>query len=363
VKFNNSTSLFSEIKTVPAILDQKKYSSLDGLRAVSIIMVLVHHFILNYNPYFQSLVFIGPLGVDVFFVISGFLITTLCIKEKITTGDLSLKNFYIRRALRILPVAYLYIVVIAILNYFFKLQVGALSFISSALFIANLSYFRRLQFDWSLAHYWSLSVEEQFYLLFPVFIKKRFQLYVIILLAIILLVPVLVYLQTIIAFLNKGVLSAALRYLVKFQGIAIGCLFSVLLFKGYLNFGRFGLVATLISIFMIFYLKFDPFFTLQSCFINLFISIFVGVIIVNNISPKTNFVFKFLNLKALSFIGVLSYSIYIWQQLFLSNDTRFPLTKYPINLLLLALVPVLSYFYYEKFFLKFKKRFAKNKKA
>jgi peptidoglycan/LPS O-acetylase OafA/YrhL len=363
VKFNNSASLFSEIKSVPAILDQKKYPSLDGLRAVSIIMVLIHHFILNYNPYFQSLVFIGPLGVDVFFVISGFLITTLCIKEKITTGDLSLKNFYTRRALRILPVAYLYIVVIAILNYFFKFQVGALSFISSALFIANLSYFRRLQFDWSLAHYWSLSVEEQFYLLFPVFIKKKFQLYVTILLAIILLVPVLVYLQTIIAFLNNGVLSAALRYLVKFQGIAVGCLFSVLLFKGYLNFGKWGLSATMVSVFIIFYLKFDAFFTLQSCFINLFISIFIGIIIVNNISPKTNLIYKFLNLKALSFIGILSYSIYIWQQLFLSNDTRFPPAKYPINLLFLALVPVLSYFYYEKFFLKLKKHFAKNKKA
>lgn len=363
VKFNTSANLFSEIKEVPAILDQKTYPSLNGLRAISIIMVLIHHFILNYNPYFQSLVFIGPLGVDVFFVISGFLITTLCIKEKITTGDLSLKSFYIRRALRILPVAYLYIVVIAILNYFFKLQVGVLSFISSALFIANLSYFRRVQFDWSLAHYWSLSVEEQFYLLFPVFIKKKFHLYVTILLVIILLVPVLVYLQTIVGFLNIGVLSAALRYLVKFQGIAIGCLFSVLLFKGYLNFGRLGFAATLISVFMIFYLKFDPFFTLQSCFINLFISIFVGVIIVNNIGLKTNLIYKFLNLKALNFVGILSYSIYIWQQLFLSNDARFPLTKYPINLLFLVLVPVLSYFFYEKYFLKLKKHFIKNKKA
>lgn len=275
-------------------------------------------------------------------------------------GHLSLKNFYIRRALRILPVAYLYIIVIAILSYFFKLHVGALSFISSALFIANLSYFRRLQFDWSLAHYWSLSVEEQFYILFPVFIKKKFSLYVGILLIVVLLAPLLVYLQTIINFLNIEVLSAALRYLIKFQGISVGCLFSILLFKGYLNFGRFGLPATLFSIFVIFFLKFDAFFTLQSCFINLIISVFVGIIIVNNISPKTNLVYRFLNLKPLSFIGILSYSIYIWQQIFLSHDTRFPLTKYPINLLFLVLVPVLSYFYYEKYFLKLKSRFIKK---
>jgi hypothetical protein len=124
LKFTNRISLFADIKEIPATLDQKIYPSLNGLRAISIIMVVIHHYILNYNQYFHQLIFIGPLGVDVFFVISGFLITTLCIKEKIATGTLSLKNFYIRRALRILPVAYLYIIVILILNYVFKLQVG-----------------------------------------------------------------------------------------------------------------------------------------------------------------------------------------------------------------------------------------------
>jgi peptidoglycan/LPS O-acetylase OafA/YrhL len=185
---------------------------------------------------------------------------------------------------------------------------------------------------------------------------------VVIILAITLLAPIMVYLQTVIDFMNTGIITAALHYLIKFQGISVGCLFSVLMFKGYLNFGRFSLMVTLISIFMIFYLRFDPFFSLQSCFTNLIISVFVGFIIVT-ISPKTNLVYRFLNLKPLSFIGILSYSIYIWQQLFLSNDARFPLSKYPVNLIFLALIPLLSYFYYEKYFLKLKARFIKNKTA
>ena len=184
-----------------------------------------------------------------------------------------------------------------------------------------------------------------------------------IILTITLLAPIMVYLQTVINFMNTGIITAALHYVIKFQGISIGCLFSVLMFKGYLNFGRFSLAATLISIFMIFYLRFDPFFSIKSCFTNLIISVFVGVIIVNNISPKSNLIYKFLNLKPLSFIGILSYSIYIWQQLFLSNDARFPLSKYPVNLIFLALIPLLSYFYYEKYFLKLKARFIKNKTA
>jgi len=365
MKLNKITDIFSEIKEVPPILDQKTYPSLNGLRAISIIMVLFSHFIHRYYVRFDSLTYLGTLGVDVFFVISGFLITTLCIKEKAITGNLSLKNFYIRRALRILPVAYLYIFVIATLNYFLKLNITFLSFVSSAFFLANLSFFKKphlgVQSDWNLGHYWSLAVEEQFYILFPIFIKKKFSVYVGILVTVIFLVPLIIYFQSIFSSLNIGILTAALRYVIKFQGIAIGCLFSVLLFKGYLNFGQYKLPLTVISIFMIFYLKFDVEFSLESCFKNLATSVFVGFIVVNNISPQTNVIYKFLNLKVLNFIGILSYSIYIWQQLFLSNDPKFPLSKYPINLIFLAIIPCLSYFYYEKYFLKLKARFIKTK--
>lgn len=174
MKLNN---LFSDIKEIPDVLNQKLYPSLNGLRAISIIMVIIHHYIFLYKGSSKYFYFLGPLGVDIFFVISGFLITTLCIREKIETGDLSLKNFYIRRVLRILPVAYLYIIVILILNYFVGFNVALINLLTAALFLTNISYFQRVKFDWMVAHFWSVSVEEQFYILFPVLIKKRIGLY------------------------------------------------------------------------------------------------------------------------------------------------------------------------------------------
>jgi peptidoglycan/LPS O-acetylase OafA/YrhL len=149
--------------------------------------------------------------------------------------------------------AYLYIIVIV--SYLFKLNIEIINVVSAVFFLANISYFQKTEFTWNLAHYWSLSTEEQFYLLLPVFIKKKFSVFVAILLFTCLVVPLIVYLQSVIPLLNIEILSSALRYLIKIQGISIGCLFSVLLFKGYLNFGKLSLMVTLISIFMIFYLN------------------------------------------------------------------------------------------------------------
>jgi peptidoglycan/LPS O-acetylase OafA/YrhL len=359
VKLIITSDLFSEIKEIPPILNQKTYPSLNGLRAISILMVIVYHLMLGYAPSFSQFFYIGPLGVDVFFVISGFLITTLCLKEKITTGNLSLKSFYIRRALRILPVAYLYIIVVIILSYIFKLHIAPISVITAIFFVVNIPF--STEFTWNLAHYWSLSVEEQFYLFFPVFIKKRFNVFIGLLLFICFIVPPIVCLKSMVPILDTGIMAYVLPYLVKLQGISIGCLFSILLFKGYLNFGKFKLLVSLLSIFIIFFLHFKADYGSKNCLTNLVISIFIGFIIVNNIQPQNNVVFKFLNLKALNFIGILSYSIYVWQQLFLSNDSKFVLSKFPLNLVFIVIVPLLSYFYFEKFFLKFKTRFIKVK--
>jgi len=357
MRIGKSLSLFAEIKEIPAVLDQKHYPSLNGLRGISIIMVVLHHIMLLYYGKYPSVLFIGHLGVDIFFVISGFLITTLCIKEKILTGTLDLKNFYIRRAFRILPVAFLYIVVIAILNYFFNLHIALVTFVTAGLFLANISYFNQVHYAWNLAHYWSLSTEEQFYFIFPIFIKKRFNVFAGMVLFLPFLVPLLFYFQSAIPFLDVGLLSSVLRYLIKFQGISIGCLFSILLFKGYLNFGRYSLQVTLLSIFLICYIKYDPAANLRSSFTNLVVSVCVGLVVINNISLKTDLIYKFLNMKALSFVGVLSYSIYIWQQLFLGNDDRFPLSKYPVNLIFLTIIPLVSYYGFEKYFLRLKGRY------
>lgn len=149
---------------------QRYFQSLDGVRFLSIFAVIWHHSL----PPDLPLVFSrGFLGVDMFFVLSGYLIVTLLLREKEKNNQkISLKNFYIRRALRIFPV------------YFGVLL--ALSFIYGALkpndpdseqFFSLLGIYIAFIANWSLIHaanlsiYWSLATEEQFYLVWPVIEK------------------------------------------------------------------------------------------------------------------------------------------------------------------------------------------------
>ena len=88
----------------------KRIPSLDGFRAISIILVLICHsrFSQGFPSSLVDLAGNGEIGVDVFFVISGFLITTLLLNEEVNEGNINLQSFYIRRAFRILPVFILY---------------------------------------------------------------------------------------------------------------------------------------------------------------------------------------------------------------------------------------------------------------
>ena len=113
-------------------------------------------------------------GVDLFFVISGFLITTLLLKEKINSGSVSLKSFYARRFLKIIPGAYLYILIILLLNHILNLHIPALAFIGATLYLQD---FMRFHISGYFNHYWSLSVEEQYYLIFPLILARNLKVF------------------------------------------------------------------------------------------------------------------------------------------------------------------------------------------
>jgi peptidoglycan/LPS O-acetylase OafA/YrhL len=339
------------------------YPSLNGLRAISILIVLMSHLDMYPNK-FYAMAFNGGLGVNIFFVISGFLITTLCIKERNASGTIALKEFYIRRVLRIFPVAYLYILVIFILNYFFHLDIAWFQFPGALLYIMNFNYFRANQFSWYLGHFWSLANEEQFYLIFPFILKKNFQLFKWINVFLICVLPLICLLQGYVPALNHGMMYGFTHYLIKFQAISIGCLFSILVFEKRFDGRRlmkYKIPGNLVSIFLIFYLNYDAFYSIHAVYTNLVISLVTAYIIITNIIPANDVIFKFLNLKPVSFIGILSYSIYIWQQIFTSKDGKLPwiMVTFPFNIAFIVVVPLLSYFFYERYFLKLKKKFAK----
>ena len=143
--------------------------SVDGLRAVSIGMVLASHASLTRGFPRAGLWWVahgvdGQMGVRVFFVISGFLITHLMAREEARTGRVSLAGFYRRRAVRILPVYWTFLAVVALLTWTGRLP-GTLVYLLQPLTFTTGYWPARV---WSFGHTWSLSVEEQFYLVWPV---------------------------------------------------------------------------------------------------------------------------------------------------------------------------------------------------
>src|SRR5918994_4200979 len=143
---------------------------LDGLRALAVIAVLLYHSGLPWIPG-------GFLGVEVFFVISGFLITALLLAEWRTEGSVDVKAFWMRRARRLLPA--LYLLIVATLAYAVVFLPGevaglrgdvlaALGYVTNwYLVLAHASYFEAIGRPSLLKHLWSLAIEEQFYLLWP----------------------------------------------------------------------------------------------------------------------------------------------------------------------------------------------------
>lgn len=162
----------------------RRIPELDGLRAIAVLLVLIYH-MLEFSriiPGIDSLagrtvISLGAGGVHLFFVISGFIITSLLIHEKNTTGSVSLTAFYIRRFLRIIPPFAVYLFVIFLLGQLGYLSTTPVNFLWSILFLTNWDVMGNLATpgSWFLAHTWSLSVEEQYYLVLPPLMASVFQ--------------------------------------------------------------------------------------------------------------------------------------------------------------------------------------------
>ena len=152
---------------------------IDGLRAIAVGAVILYHAKLNIfgQEFFKG----GFLGVDIFFVISGYLITSIILKEIFNTGTFSLKSFYERRVRRILPPLLFVMLISMPFAAYYLLPTNSVDFsksiISSLGFISNFYFYFSGQeygaFDGlfkPFLHTWSLSVEEQFYIIFPIFL-------------------------------------------------------------------------------------------------------------------------------------------------------------------------------------------------
>ncbi len=350
--------------TLPRSATLARIPSLDGLRAVSILLVIGLHSLQAYSAFHPLsrawfALFNGGFGVFIFFEISGFLITTLLLEEHRKRGSISLSGFYVRRCFRIFPPLYLYIGVITALGLAGRLLVRWGDVLSSAMFFHDVYG----QGTWWLEHLWSISVEEQFYLVWPFLLvlclrwPGRQGLYAacVFPLAVIVVSPVLrlLLLQSPEAEVHRvGVVS------LRFDFIMFGCLVALLqhtprfeaMYREVTRVAWLPPAVIMGSSVLSAYVgnRFDLSvgYTISGFAIAMFL-----LWCTRNAESVVGWV---LNCRPMVKIGVLSYSIYLWQTLFmhLGNGRAFAwwpwIGRYPENYLGLAVAACASYYLIEQ---------------
>jgi len=337
--------------------------SLDGLRAISICLVLFAH--TSGTQYFPSFVFLrrnlGNFGVRVFFVISGFLITTLLLKELRSKGRISLPDFYLRRLFRIFPAAYAYIAVMAVLTAFGLTALEWSDIVHGLTYTVNYDRIR----PWLMIHLWSLSVEEQFYLLWPATLAAGgivggFRVVV----AVLVLAPfVRIGTQW---FLPDLAWSVGSSFQTNADALGAGCLLALKrtelwAWAPYRRIAGSPLLWLAPALAMLVSLSFyshDP------------LTLFAGQSIMNFcilltidgcVRQPDSAVGRWLNHPLLCYIGVLSYSIYLWQEPFLDRTSTNWWNVFPLNLLCTATAALLSYYLVERPCLELRQRIGSHR--
>jgi peptidoglycan/LPS O-acetylase OafA/YrhL len=357
--FMPTEPLPSRIASIPRI------PSLDGLRALSIFLVLALHTIQRFATnrpvsLIWYAVFDGATGVLMFFVISGYLITTLLLSEQRKRGSISMRGFYLRRAMRILPPLYAYVIVVLLLGWAGRLPLDRIDILSALFFFHNYAPATM----WSLQHFWSLSTEEQFYLLWPVILLYCLRKPGIagrvtaskIALAVILISPVV----RVVSFrFNLPYLHNGYGFHMFVDALMYGCVFALL--QGTPVFERVYAFATKIwwippaVIFLSDCLRarFTNYWQLP--FGYTICGAAIAFFLLWCVRNPTSVLGRVLNARPIVRIGVLSYSIYLWQTLFLNYD-NIPLfgrslkllTIFPLSWLVILAVAELSFYLVER---------------
>lgn len=344
-------------------------AELDGFRGISILLVFIHH---AYHTALPG----GFLGVDVFFVLSGFLITSLLYEEWQKYGNISLKNFYIRRGFRLMPAVFLVIALLCGYAVFFTdTQTASKTYEGSWLTLTYLSnWFYALSFasaDNPLGVTWSLAIEEQFYLIYPIVLLfllglklgKRQIIYAFIL-AILGIAFYRKYLFEQYTILTRMYYATDTRA----DGLLVGC------FAAFIAAWRVpekiknraflyvGAVASLIFLCFMFATATwsDPFLYQRGGYTLVAAAVAILILVIVAYQPKIYL--KILRFSPLVWVGRVSYGLYLWHwcvRYFVYEGQSLPSsnTKLAIMVVLSFTFTTLSFYCIEKPFLRLKDRF------
>jgi peptidoglycan/LPS O-acetylase OafA/YrhL len=363
-------------------LSTKYFPSLDGLRAISILAVVWYH-VPELRPIWKT----GFLGVHLFFVISGFLITTLLLREKSEFGKISLKKFYIRRTLRIFPAYYL------TLGLFLIACLVTPEFRGEplAIYLHNLPSFLTYTSNWFVypggwapgapparvvfVAAWSLATEEQFYLFWPwiIALTRRWFTPVIVMLVLI-AANEIVKLYAGYSFFLTGYSLPILIINSISTAICLGCLAAYTLHRkrsfamAWRVFGQRWSAPLFMTIMLL--VCAVPNDAILHVFRMFYICVAMTLAIMACSIRGDHALVPLLANPVARYIGMISYGMYLYHPFginitdrFFSFSKEWPLVQFFFVTVSTATLATISYFIYERFFLKLKSRFTTRRKA
>jgi peptidoglycan/LPS O-acetylase OafA/YrhL len=341
---------------------------LDGIRAIAIGMVILAHLKRTVKLPPMGLPapvwdYLGAAGVGLFFGLSGYLITHLLVREHRKTGRISLRLFYTRRILRIFPAYYSYLLVFSILTAAGVLAIPLSNLLAAATFSINYFPVDSHGPGWFVGHMWTVAVEQQFYLFWPLIVVAvgltRSRYFGFALVCLMPLIRVASY------FLFPELRVGGRLDAIPFTGerLMFGCLLGLLdgepRFEAFMaRFKSFFFAAILSGWAVVvgplleerfggaYWLSFGI--TVQS-----FAFAFLIAWLLRN---AKSFVGRLLDSRLMVFIGTISYSLYLWQQPFLTPLNSTILGYFPVSILCALLAACASYYLVEKRFLSLRSR-------
>jgi peptidoglycan/LPS O-acetylase OafA/YrhL len=341
--------------SAPLVSRSARNPQLDGLRAFAIALVIVAHALrLPPGTLNSAREALGEVGVSVFFVLSGFLITTLLIAEREKTGTLDLGAFFVRRARRIFPAYYVYLGVLAILAAIEAIAVQPREFIIDALYLRDYS---AQSFSW-LEHTWSLAVETQFYLFWPALMlglgNARARNVAI---GVIVLSPFIRIGSYALFPAHRDLMTIALH--TRADMLMFGCATALSITRGVpVWFERVCRAISPVLALVILAACIAATGVLHGLFafsIGMTIEgIAITTVLVNVLERPAAPFAVLLRSRPATWIGTISYSLYLWQQPFLFPRDASLLGRFPINLFALLTVACASYYLVERTFFQAK---------
>ena len=344
-----------------------RIDGLDGLRAVSIFIVLLGHGASTANApaWLHPLREMGIVGVELFFAISGFIITHLLLRERARTGGVDLKQFWLRRVLRIVPPFVAAAAGIAMVAWLGYIQWSWPSFTGAITLTKNTPLFKG---DWFFGHTWSLSLEEQFYLFWPLLFAAVLTPRKLILGLSLLIAAAFAVTPLTVAYAKP--LQNILPFL---PHLAAGCLFALMLreprqprwFTAYVRLahrGRWLALFTAMTL-AIAWARGEDLQDLRWMPLYAVTVPVAALLIIAEIALPDGRLRSLLSVAPLRWLGRISYSLYLWQQIFLAPADAYlkpwVLSSWPWNIFAAIACGALGYYLIEKPATRLKERWSR----